>query len=352
VSGQSVVINGTLVHRDDPQGIIRAQIPGWFPAGLKLALQSRIGADRLARRAEARGLRNVRPGDICYFWPGSSPEAMKRARDIGAFVVIEFINTHVAYRKRIIDHAASERNQPALGYLANRVDAEEARLEASDLVFAPGPFVGESIIENTSNPPVILETSYGAHTPEIGERADRKTERLRFLFVGDVSLPKGVFDLMDAWRMAKLDAELLIAGRIRPNVLPIIEASKETGVVPLGYQSDISRVYDESDVFVFPSLDEGGPQVCYEAAAHGLPLIVTPMGGGRIADKENAIVVPRQNPQELASALRRLASDPDLRLRMGKAARQASLTYTWEKVAQRRLTQLLAAVERLEKERA
>ncbi len=102
----------------------------------------------------------------------------------------------------------------------------------------------------------------------------------------------------------------------------------------------------------FPSLEEGGPQVCYEAAAHGLPMIVTPMGGGRIANETNAIIVPSQNPGALAAALREMAANPDLRRRMGAAARVASLEFAWPKVAERRLAQLLEAAETLERERA
>ncbi len=106
-SGQRVIINATLCNRADPAGIIRAQIPSWLPAKTKLALQRWIGQEAIKRRAEERGLKDVRPGDICYFWPGSSVDAMHRARAAGAFVVIEFINTHVAYRKKIMDDAAA-----------------------------------------------------------------------------------------------------------------------------------------------------------------------------------------------------------------------------------------------------
>ena len=100
----------------------------------------------------------------------------------------------------------------------------------------------------------------------------------------------------------------------------------------------------EADAFVFPSLEEGGPQVTYEAAGHALPLVVTPMGGGRIADDSNAIIIEPGDADALATALTRLAQDGDLRSRLGAAARMAAPQYDWRAVARQRLTGLMDAV--------
>jgi glycosyltransferase involved in cell wall biosynthesis len=76
------------------------------------------------------------------------------------------------------------------------------------------------------------------------------------------------------------------------------------------------------DVFVLPSLAEGTPNSVIEAMAHGLPVIATEVGG--IPDLlcgDSGILVPPGDETALAAAMRRLASDPDLRARMGQAAR-------------------------------
>ncbi|MGI8655023.1 MAG: glycosyltransferase [Pyrinomonadaceae bacterium] len=76
------------------------------------------------------------------------------------------------------------------------------------------------------------------------------------------------------------------------------------------------------DVFVLPSLTEGTPNSIVEAMACGLPVIASAVGG--IADMvtaETGILVPPGEPAALASAMSQLAADPELRLRMGRAAR-------------------------------
>jgi glycosyltransferase involved in cell wall biosynthesis len=76
------------------------------------------------------------------------------------------------------------------------------------------------------------------------------------------------------------------------------------------------------DVFVLPSLAEGTPNSVIEAMAHGLPVIATEVGGiPDLLSADSGILVPPGDAAALAEAMRRLASDPELLARMGRAAR-------------------------------
>jgi colanic acid/amylovoran biosynthesis glycosyltransferase len=79
-----------------------------------------------------------------------------------------------------------------------------------------------------------------------------------------------------------------------------------------------------ADVFLLSSLSEGISNAALEAMACGLPVVTTDCGGMReaIDDGVEGFVVPVREPQPMAEALMRLALDPGLRLRMGRAARQ------------------------------
>lgn len=175
---------------------------------------------------------------------------------------------------------------------------------------------------------------------------------MRFLFVGSVSLRKGAHILMEAWRRAGLPAELWIAGKIERHIAAQDLRDRFLGRIPetvkfLGHVPDIGQVYRDVDAFVFPSLEEGGPQVTYEAAAYGLPLIVTPMGGGWIAkDEGNALIVPPADTEALAEALIRLHEDDDLRRALGAQALSDAPYYGWDRVADRRRRALLDFADR------
>ncbi len=99
----------------------------------------------------------------------------------------------------------------------------------------------------------------------------------------------------------------------------------------LGLVRDIKVVYAMADAFVLPSNYETFSLVTFEAAASGLPVLATPVSGVRelIRDGENGFAIAVEAPN-IADRLNRLARDPALRQRMGAAARQSALAFTWD----------------------
>jgi glycosyltransferase involved in cell wall biosynthesis len=92
------------------------------------------------------------------------------------------------------------------------------------------------------------------------------------------------------------------------------------------------------DVFLFPSLRDGGGAVVIEAMAAGKPVVCLDAGGPgmHVSDEWGFKITPttpKDAVNELASALERLYLDPDLRQRMGRAARKRSKNfYHWDKL--------------------
>jgi len=96
--------------------------------------------------------------------------------------------------------------------------------------------------------------------------------------------------------------------------------------------------YAGADIFVLPSRCEGTPNALLEAMAHGLPAIVTDASPGPldlIRDGVNGLVVPVEDAAALARAIERLARDPELRARLGRAAREAAGRFDLESVLQK-----------------
>jgi len=77
------------------------------------------------------------------------------------------------------------------------------------------------------------------------------------------------------------------------------------------------------DVFVVPSLYEGFAYVLIEALYAGLPIVSTPVGGSHesITTGINGYIVPHGSAEDMANAIRALATDASLRRRMGEASR-------------------------------
>ncbi len=95
-----------------------------------------------------------------------------------------------------------------------------------------------------------------------------------------------------------------------------------------GRTDNVAGVWRGSDIYVMPTRGgEGLPRSLLEAAASGRPVIVTDVAGCRsfVRNGLEGLVVPPGDPEALAQALATLAADPELRRRMGHAARNRVL---------------------------
>ncbi|MDX6475804.1 MAG: hypothetical protein QOH95_1315 [Gaiellaceae bacterium] len=110
----------------------------------------------------------------------------------------------------------------------------------------------------------------------------------------------------------------------------------------LGFDSheELSDRYDRAAVVVLASEMEGHPNVLLEAMAHGKTVIATPVGGipTLIEDGRTGFLVPVGDAAALRATIERVLADPDLRKRVGDAARVRVSEYcSWDRVTERTL---------------
>jgi glycosyltransferase involved in cell wall biosynthesis len=87
------------------------------------------------------------------------------------------------------------------------------------------------------------------------------------------------------------------------------------------------------------------PLKIFEYLAAGRAIVATDLPATRevLTDGVNALIVPPDDPERLAAAIARLAGDPELRARLGEAARATARQHTWSARARRILDGLPAA---------
>ncbi|MFC5563252.1 glycosyltransferase [Methylobacterium aerolatum] len=159
---------------------------------------------------------------------------------------------------------------------------------------------------------------------------------LRLLCVGRLVAKKGHDDLFAALKALPPDLhwrlDLIGGGELRAGLealaseLGIADRLLFRGALP---QPTIIAAMREADLFVLPTKPapggdrDGLPNVLMEAASQELPILATAFGGTPefLADDVHALLVPPGAPDALAQALSRLAADPSLRRRLGRAAR-------------------------------
>jgi glycosyltransferase involved in cell wall biosynthesis len=152
------------------------------------------------------------------------------------------------------------------------------------------------------------------------------------LFFGEIARHKGVFELARAFaRVANELPELRLiyagTGSGVEETRRLVEQFGLGGRVKFtGWlQAERKRAtLAGATMFVLPSFVEGMPMALLEAMSFGLPVIATPVGGVPeiVTHGLDGLLVPPGDIDALAAAITRLTSDPELRARLGRAARE------------------------------
>lgn len=126
--------------------------------------------------------------------------------------------------------------------------------------------------------------------------------------------------------LPRLRLEVVGDGTLRPE-LEALAASEGLGgaVAFLGRvgEEDLAAAYRRASLFALPSTKEGFGIAYLEAWLWGLPVIGSDEGAAPevIADGTDGLLVPGGDVAALSAAIRRLATDPDLRRRLAEAGR-------------------------------
>jgi glycosyltransferase involved in cell wall biosynthesis len=191
--------------------------------------------------------------------------------------------------------------------------------------------------------PDSVHTIHSGTDPDIFDPGHATGENLRLelgidpddLVVGQVSVRdwKGWSDLVEAFALLAarfFSARLLLVGCESETERKKVEAavrkpSLHGRVLALPYRRDMPEVLAACDVVVDASwAGTGITGTIREAMALQRPAVATDCGGNRelVIDGEVGLVVPPRNPEAMAAALTRLIDDPNLRKRLGIAARR------------------------------
>ncbi len=155
--------------------------------------------------------------------------------------------------------------------------------------------------------------------------------------VGRRVAEKGISEFVEAARLLSDRATFVWAGPDDPDKLDAVP-ERDPAVLWLGEWQEMPALYSALDVFVLASYREGFSRSAMEAAACGLPMVLTDIRGCREIGThgEELLLVPAGNSQGLAAAIGQLLDDPVERRRMGKrAADHAHETFDQVAIARR-----------------
>lgn len=273
--------------------------------------------------------RNLPECDLYVGLSGSALPAGKKAHQRGAKFVCDRGSSHIRAQDELLREEHAQWNMPFVGIDPRTTAREESEYDEADCITVPSTFVYRTFVEQGVSANKLRLLPYGVNLSRFQPVDKPDSQRFDILFVGGMSLRKGVQYLVQAYQKIKHPAKSLTF--VGAPSASLIEALTTRGLWPedaivLGHipQAELKQIMSRSHVLVLPSLEEGLAMVMAQAMACACPVVASNHTGAEdlMTDGVEGFIVPVRNVSALTEKLQQLADEPMLRDSMGENALQ------------------------------
>ena len=279
--------------------------------------------------------------DILIGWSSFSLNSFKKSKNKKCIKILERGSTHIDFQTEILEEEYNKNNSKPRLPSQYIIDKEKEEYEIADFITVPTDFAKHTFLSKGFDKHKIIKIPYGVDLNEfkinLSLNKKTKSEKFRIIYTGAVSIRKGVIYLLKAFNDLNLkNSELLIIGNIDNELIPIIKKyflNEKIIFKKSVKQSELSKHYSISNVFVTCSLEEGLSMVQLQAMSCFLPIICTKNSGGEeIVDQNiNGYIIPIRDVNILKEKILFLYSNPSVCREMGiEAEKKIKNNFSWE----------------------
>jgi alpha-maltose-1-phosphate synthase len=286
--------------------------------------------DRLASKRINKELGAVFAREDCCL------QTFRRAQDIGIPTIYQL---PTAYWDKVRDlmqrefskfgdicKAATDPNE----FSDERTERKEAELKSTNRILCPSRFVRESLPVDRKS---IAQTIPFAGEPRTTS-AGSKPSKPMFLYVGNITMRKGVHRLLTAWKELKAyqTHELRLVGDMFLSEKFLSDFRGTFTHLQRVSRADLDRHYREASALVFNSVADGFGQVILEAMSVGTPVLASRNSGAAdvITDHIDGLLFNYGDEEQFVTALNWALSRPAELAGLGKTAAETARKRTWQ----------------------
>jgi glycosyltransferase involved in cell wall biosynthesis len=286
--------------------------------------------------------------DIYILWAGFSKLTIKRIRKVNptAKIILERGSTHIQFQYKILHH--EYKNFPNINFNLPNVKLIQREIDEYNLVdyiAVPTEFTEKTFIDYGILKTKMFINPYGVDLDIFKEKKYNKVNNtLNILFTGNFSVRKGaniylhVLKLCENKRYLKFTIVGTIESGLYEYLQPYISNGQVTFISQVP-QKELPKIYQDADIFFFPSHEEGLGLVLLQAMASGLCIIASENSGfGSFANGENGYICNLTEYETIVKIFDKLYNNELLLLKHSKNTRNTVINnYSWEEYINRSL---------------
>jgi alpha-maltose-1-phosphate synthase len=266
----------------------------------------------------------IDPCDVFHCLSSFGLQSHRAARSqCHALTVCDRGSMHIEVQNEILAEEFARFGAQFPGIDARIIERELEEYALCDLIMTPSSSALRSFVDKGVPREKLRLNPYGVDLAMFHREAKRD-RTFRVLFVGSVSLRKGLPYLFEAMTGLHLDdAELCVIGKLEPEMQPIMARYEGTfrylGAVA---RRELHTHYSQASVLVLPSVEEGLALVQAQAMACGVPVIATENTGAKdlFSHGVEGFIVPIRDAAAIREKILTLYENPAMREQMAEAA--------------------------------
>ena len=338
-------VGDKLLRADHLQNVYIASMKLRLPSAIsdELAHLSKIWIDHCSEKP-------ARASDIFLFYGGCGLRTTTRLRSTATLCVAEEVTSHVLVQERIMREEHRRLGLPFRPFHPRETARRVKEYERADAIICASRFSKASFIDEGIPGERVFIVPYGMPLPGTATRQPRNQKPFRVLYVGQISVRKGVRYLFEAFQQLQHPAkELWIVGpQAKQTGIEGVTPPEQTRFLGALKGDALAQAYQNSSVLVLPSVEDGFGLVLGEALSFGLPVITTVNSGGAdlFQDGREGFTVPIRDPRAIAEKLQVLADDPSRYEAMSVAAQICAKNLGGWETSDRLLVETLTSIAR------
>lgn len=265
---------------------------------------------------------DIQKSNIIIGFDGSSWLLGRKAIKYNKPFILDQTTVHPLFKKQLFEKYSKQypnwSNELVCNKSVSQVKLHNIEIKNSQFISVGCQFIKDNLMEIGCDESKIIINPYGIDMSYFTPKTLLAPGKIRFLFFGTISSNKGIPTLLNAWKkLNSKNATLVLAGY---GSMPIhIQLPANVEMLGSILPNQRKRLFDNSHVFVFPSLYEGFGQVLLEASSSGMPIISTFNTGAVDIVEEgiNGFLIEPGDEEALSARMEYFIENPDRILEMG-----------------------------------